>query len=458
MSMKNLLWICIDSLRQDHVCPYSEDGSLTPNIQSVADTGHAFTNCHSSGIKTPAATTSILTGTHPMYHGVNGNPDDESAKVLDSEIETVADRLNAEGYNTGAVSRNVHVSEYTKKDRGFDDFTWLEQNPVKMIPQLPWQEAVRYLFSLPSNASALSLNGSMYSTAPAVTRRVCSLLDKYEKLMGPYFIYAHYNEVHRPYIPPRKELKQDLPDGWSRRQAVKTSLQYHNELYDIIVNNRSDDIDDNLLKYLYKAEIKHVDRYLKHIIERVDFEETVVVITGDHGEYLGEFGLYGHQLLPLDEVTRVPLVVTGLAEDGINTDQLCQHIDLISTFFDEMGIRFEQLQGKNLYDEKREYALTEYHTGLSVFKQYNPDLNTSWLYPSYVRSLRSDEYRYIENAEKSNLYLPGEIKPFQNKEKLEKYHSVMEQFRKEYEREERIVKGDVSEGMKSHLADLGYLG
>lgn len=457
LGVKNLLWICIDSLRRDYVSTYTDDLDLTPVIDSVAVDGCAFTNCHSSGIKTPAASTSILTGTHPMYHGVNGDPDDESAKILDDSVETVAERLRSVGYNTGAVSRNVHVSEFTEKHRGFDDFTWLEQNPFKAACQLPPSEAVRFLAGLPRHASTVSINGAMHSPVPAVTRRVRSLLEEYEASTDPYFLYAHYNEVHRPYIPPRKEMAQHLPDGWSRRHAAKTSLGYHEELYDIMVNGRQDEIDDELLEALYKAEIQHIDTHLGKIFESVDLDETVVVITADHGEYLGEYGLYGHQLLPRDEVTKVPLIISGL-DERVDTDQLCQHIDVLATFFEESNILFEQLQGIDLREESRQYALTEYHSGLSVFRQYCEDLDALDLYSGHVQSLRSNEFRYIEDTDDTDLYKPGDGTPLEDTERTNDFRNVLSDYRTTFERQTAKDDGQANESIESHLADLGYLG
>ncbi|QLD86840.1 sulfatase-like hydrolase/transferase [Natronomonas halophila] len=451
--MQNLLWISIDSFRLDFTSLSGNEGD-TPVLSRLAERGRSFSNCFSTGIKTPTSSASILTGTYPTYHGIYGPPD-EFLPEIDESITTVAERLRQVGYRTSGVSRNIWISEKSGFDRGFDEFVWFEQSPKEFYSKLTIWEKLKYPVSMVTNRLKFGKNASFYSTAPLVADRVSRHVTGLERRDEPYFLFAHFNETHRPYLPPR----QFLSDSIEIDEVVSESMDFHERLYEIIGQGEQDTIDTDLIQMLYEAELRHVDACLERVFDAVDFDDTVVVVTGDHGEFLGEYGLFGHQLFAFDEVINVPLVVTGLDIEG-DPDQYVQHPDVLRTFFAANDIEFEQAQGIDLREESRTDAVTCWHSSTKFFTEHNSSFNDDGSYfDGYVLGLRAPDGHYMRSRDEDRemLFRPGTNTPLADEAVRDRLSSRLNAFRDETERDTTVSKAQDSDA-EERLRDLGYLG
>jgi choline-sulfatase len=245
----NVLLITIDTLRADHVGCYGYGPAYTPNIDALAAQGVRCDNAVSAAPITMPSHSSILTGLFPPAHGVRDN----GTYALGDRAVTLAERMKAAGYETQAfVSAAVLNRRYnlTQGFDGYDDDLWTE------------------------NAPKLFMIRDRKGTRTA--ERVLAWLGKWERRPGrpPFFAWVHLFDPHQPYDP--------------------------------------DEIDSQRCALPYDAEIAGADRAVGMILDRLRRDgllaDTLVVLTADHGESLGEHKEKTHAIFVYDATMRVPLV------------------------------------------------------------------------------------------------------------------------------------------------------
>jgi arylsulfatase A-like enzyme len=260
---ENVVVVVIDTLRSDHLATYGARRQTAPFLDRLAREGAVFDGLSPTSWTKPA-TASLLTGLHPLRHQAVGRLD-----ALPDQVVTLAERLRAEKYQTLGVSANGWISGAFGFDQGF----------IELI----LQDSVAH--------------------AEDVNTAFLPLLDN---LKPPFFLYVHYIDPHAPYEPRTAwdggELPTDLRaqgpvtieslDPFSLRQRPPELLARARDLYD--------------------GEIRGADRGLEQLVgalqERGLLEDTVLVVTSDHGEEMEEHGRMSHGLSLYEEVVRVPLV------------------------------------------------------------------------------------------------------------------------------------------------------
>ncbi len=243
----NVLLVTIDTLRADYVGATAKHATKTPTLDALAADGALFENASATVPLTLPSHTSILTGQYPPRHGVRHN----TIHQLRPEKETIAERFQAAGYATGAfVSAAVLAREFGL-DQGFDVYRDETSDQV-------------------SNTGGFAQVLASETSARA--------LDWIAQTDRPFFAWVHYYDVHASYEPPepfRTEFASDL----------------------------------------YAGEVAYVDRELGRVFEALRksgrWENTLVVVTADHGEGLGEHGELTHTYLIYESTMHVPLIVRG---------------------------------------------------------------------------------------------------------------------------------------------------
>jgi arylsulfatase A-like enzyme/Flp pilus assembly protein TadD len=249
-ALRNVLLISIDTCRADRIGCYRTDGSLagaTPNIDRIAREGVRFENATSPVPLTLPAHASMLTGTIPPYHGVHDN-----GEVLSDPANlTLPEILGAEGFATAGVIGSLVLSPRFGIDQGFDHY-----NPR---PE-------------PRSDSDQILE----RRADDVTRFAVEWLDARDAPDEPFFLFVHYYDPHQVFDPPEPFRSRFADDA-------------------------------------YQGEIAFVDHAIGELLGRLDelglAESTLVVITADHGEMLGEHGELAHGFFIYESAMRVPLIV-----------------------------------------------------------------------------------------------------------------------------------------------------
>jgi len=288
-----ILLVVADTARADR---FSTDGygrPTTPAIAALGREGAVYLRACTPSPWTLPAHASLFTGLYPSAHGA-----DSGRLRLDASLPFLARRLRDAGYRTQAYVANPWVGKDYNFHEGFDTFDEV------------WR-GVR------------GTEGDM--GAGAINEKVARWLDwragNDEARARPFFIFVNYFEPHLPYDPPEPERGRFLRPGADPEAVARLRRFKHpDEVRQILAAagaGPSDGLlgagDFALLSDLYDGEIAYVDRRAGELAALLEsrglLDDTVVVLTSDHGEMLGEHGLMDHKLDVLEPVLRIPLVL-----------------------------------------------------------------------------------------------------------------------------------------------------
>lgn len=353
IKMKNVILITIDSLRADHLSCSGYHRNTTPHLDGLAKRGILFSQAISNGASTPTSFRAILTSTSlSMY-------DDD--RYLSKYRVTIQEVLKRAGYSTAAYHSNPWLSSLAGFDRGFDTFGEILGLKKDVLFEGMGVEGVRslfYRFLFRSRLMKFKLNklykfsrGEPFARANTLNEMAISWLKKHPK---KFFVWLHYMDVHTPYVPPKECLKLFSPSS----QGIIKDLG----LYLKIKQSRRKDIagiseeDLKLLIDLYDAEIRYVDTqvgsFLNELRETGVFDETLIIITADHGEEFFEHGAFGHAKQHLyDELLRVPLIIYApeIGEDVVIKEQV-ELLSIGPTVIEAVGLgrEVDNFMGRSL--------------------------------------------------------------------------------------------------------------
>lgn len=281
----NLVLVTLDTTRADHLGCYGDTKAETPNLDRLAAEGALFEQAVAVAPLTLPSHASILTGLYPPRHGVRDNAD---FRLPDAET-TLAEHLKAQGYATAAsVGTYILAAELGLK-QGFD--TYDEPRPAPR-PAASDASSVRYV-PIVERPAALVVGDAV--------RAVDAMKD------GPFFLWVHLYDPHEPYAP---------PPPFRERFAGR----------------------------LYDGEIASADLELGRLFDALRakglYDRTVIAVTADHGESLGEHGEDTHGLFVYDSTLEVPLIVRYPAKIGAGTRYagLVSGVDLAPTLLALMGL------------------------------------------------------------------------------------------------------------------------
>jgi arylsulfatase A-like enzyme len=290
---RNLVLITLDTTRHDIIGAYGHPEPFTPNVDAVAARGLVFENAYSTAPFTGPAHASILTGQHPSTHGIIYNGSRVMAKI-DTGSTSLAEHLAALGFATGAVVSNGVLHERYGFARGFSSYTFHNE------------------------AQPDDKGGSAEGVRDLAVEWLDTVGDE------RFFLWVHFIEPHLPYVVSEAvQQKFQLEDRFIDIQAAKHTPRPR-------------------LQRIYGGDVYEADlgvgAVLDHLKALGRLEETLVVITSDHGEYLHEHGLLDHSRL-YEPVLHVPLVIAGpgVAAGGRRTE-LVSVIDLPDTITDGLGL------------------------------------------------------------------------------------------------------------------------
>ena len=315
----NVLLITIDTLRADALGAYGNSTVSTPLLDRLSAGGVRFSRALAQTVVTLPSHANILSGRYPFAHGVREN----SGFRFPGDVDTLATLLKARGYRTGAFVSAFPLDVRFGLARGFD-----------VYDDRYGKGAERMAFREPERAGTATVAAAAAWIAASPESRAPS----------PWFAWVHLYEPHFPYAPPE-------PYATRYRSAP------------------------------YLGEVSAADAalapLLAPILEQGGNGRTLVVVTGDHGESLGDHGEQTHGLFAYDATLRVPLIVyqPRLFTSRVVNDPV-RHVDILPTVLDAMGLAAPQgLDGASL--------LTAMETGgrtdtPSYFEALSASLNRGW--------------------------------------------------------------------------------
>jgi tetratricopeptide (TPR) repeat protein len=286
----DVLLVTVDTLRADAVGAFGNARASTPWVDRLADGGIRFTRAYAHNVVTLPSHSNILSGRYPFEHGVRDN----AGFRFPPDVETLATRLKALGYRTGAFVSAFPLSSRFGLARGFDvyDDSFLTGQGLRHADEeRPGPATVE--------AARLWLAAGT----------------------GPAFLWVHLYEPHFPYEP-REPFASRFPD-------------------------------DPYLGEVAAADAA-LEPLLRPVVDAGKSGKTIVVFTGDHGESRGEHGERTHGIFAYEGPLRVPLIIYCPRLAGpARVESPVRHVDIVPTILEALGApRAADLPGRSLLGAK----------------------------------------------------------------------------------------------------------
>jgi arylsulfatase A-like enzyme/Tfp pilus assembly protein PilF len=351
----NVVLITIDTLRPDHLGCYGYKSIKTPNIDALAADGVRFDRAFTVVPVTLPSHTAMLTGTYPMLNGMH----DFSGNKLNPQQPTLASVLKQAGYQTGAVIAAAVLDSRFGLNQGFDfyydhfDFNRLDEANLDEMKRPGDVVADVALDWLANNSKR------------------------------KFFLWMHLYDPHLPY---------HLREPYSRDYAARP----------------------------YDGEIAFADeqvgRLVRALKEKGIYENTLIVLCGDHGESLGEHGEKNHGFFIYNATMHVPLIVrlpgNGQPDRASTIEKPVSLVDLMPTILSALGVEIpSQVQGRSRLPELRNDPDPESSEKRDPLygETFLPRIHFNW---SELRGAENAKYHFID-APKPELYDltkdPGEL-------------------------------------------------
>jgi arylsulfatase A-like enzyme len=302
----HVLWIMLDTARPDRMTVHSPELATTPFLAEWAGRSIVCDRAVGNGMWTAPTHASMFTGLSVREHGVTF-----ARPRLPGGLRTVADTLQARGWSTVSFSNNPVVSPATGLTRGFAERHAVDH--LRLVTRFSLQSLVQRLGLVPP----LPWLDADFGAA-LTNRMVARWLDRRGPAAGPAFVFVNYMEAHAPYVAPERYRRLFLDPAGVRRsyqlreRAFGDLPQVLNTRFNMEAGAFLPEPDREVLRRQYDATLRYLDDRVRELIRLYDerglLDRTVVVISSDHGEYLDDHGLWGHEFLTYDELTRVLLM------------------------------------------------------------------------------------------------------------------------------------------------------
>lgn len=377
---KNILFIGIDTLRASNLSAYGYPRKTSPFMDKLANDGIYFKKCFAPVIPTHPGWTSIFSGTHPLKHGIVSHM---GKHVLDTKIKWLPEILKQHNYHTIAVD-NLKLWF----NRGFDEYVdsaSVERNGLSgLIDEI-------------SDITAEHIN--------SLVNEKLTKLKKINERKQPFFLFLHYWDTHVPYSPPepfkslfyKGDEKNPLYRGIEKVKIMSPLwFQFREWLKEIK--------DDEYVKAMYDSEIAYLDTAIKELLisfrESDIIDDTIIVITSDHGESLGEHDVFYDHHMVYNQDIHVPLIFANIPKEykKIKTTEICDHTDIAPTILELLGIEEESgMTGHSLLTKNTELSNDEGKTSekpfLSMINTWNSKI-----------AIMLGRYKLITTLKDNDLY------------------------------------------------------
>ncbi len=297
--MKNVVLLTIDACRKDGFGIYGNPSGLTPFIDSLADKSIVFNKAVAIGPYTQASFPGILSSSYFLDFGLQETCPRE--RVLVSQV------LKKAGVATVGIHSNPYLSAHFGWDRGWDLFVdFMDQ---QVTPHFPFIKGDR------------------------INRKSKVWLKSYKmsKSEKSFFMWVHYMEPHEPYIPGAKILEEMYPSLSIDEETMFSLFEKY-----VLKRDVSEPDKVELLRQFYAAHYREVDHFMEQFFDNLEslelLDNTIVIITADHGDEFGEHGSLSHDSTMYSELIDIPLMIFDADRSDMETcDQLVSNINIPPT-------------------------------------------------------------------------------------------------------------------------------
>ena len=322
----NVLVVVLDTARADHLPPHEPGNRLAPGLARLAEGGRALEIFRTTAPWTLPSHASLFCGAYPSEHGIHGRagvrPDRRVASVRSAVQRQgelwLPESLRRAGYRTWAVSANPWISEPMGLSFGFERFVPVgaarlrprgtgkgtrerASDGIPSAVRRPLGRATRHLLEWRRGIDAGGESG----------------VEQARGLMrdsgGPWFGFVNLMEAHVPYAPPRAHNELGGLAGLRAPAAARKRRSYRNALSFNLGRDVFSPEELATIQALYRGEIRYLDALVGRLLADLP-ANTVLIVTADHGEALGEHHQVDHQMTVIEEVLRIPFLLLGGAE------------------------------------------------------------------------------------------------------------------------------------------------
>lgn len=421
----NVLLILWDTTRADRMSLYGYERPTTPRLEALAGKARVFERAVSPAIWTVPAHGSLFTGLAVSSHGAHSQ-----WTWLDGHHVTMAEWLGEKGYDTYLFSANVYVEDKTNLTQGFGTRHYSYKDP--------WRGPARKAASKKllaedqsteispgfqrGGSRALGWSKSVFKDAAPVAQRAFLRWLSERDAEAPFFAYLNLMEAHSPRTPSLAS-REALLSPAQIKLGLETDVSQVT-LVDYTFGDTTYSPEElEAISGVYDASIRDLDQATGELLDALEaqgiLEDTIVILTSDHGENLGEHGHFEHRFVIYEPLIHVPLMIyypKGLAPGRVAEE--VSTLNLFGTVLDLLDMEFPNtpMERESLLELTPGVAYTEIagaEPGWTnkVMRRY-PQADWSKLKRSY-RSVNQGGWKYIEASDgEQELYSlmedPGE--------------------------------------------------
>ena len=387
----NILWICTDQQRFDTIACLGNPHIHTPNLDRLVSQGVTFTHAFSQNPVCTPSRASFLTGRYPRTTGARQN-----GQAIPADEVLVTKMLADAGYDCG-LSGKLHIAPCQgmvekRIDDGYRVFHWSHDPHPKWKENeyTQWLESKGYkwqdLYKPNGKHAFAGVTAELHQTTWCFDRAIDFIN---EKRTSPWLMSVNVFAPHHPFDPPKEYFDRYDPDklpdpsykeGELANKPIFQQVDHDGAYGGMLLGfSKMTPRERREVTAAYYAMIEQVDDHVGRILEMLDDtgrrENTMVIFMSDHGELLGDHGMYLKGPHMYDCSIRVPLIVSwpGHFKAGLRSDALVELVDLVPTLLTALDMPIpNRVQGKSLFDictgkanphSHKDHIYAEYYIG-----------------------------------------------------------------------------------------------
>ena len=464
----NVCTVVIDAARASNLSCYGHSRNTTPNIDAVAEEGTVFQRAVSPAATTMDSVSSFFSGLYPGEHRSG------SSGLLSVDEPTLPELFKREGYQTGAVTTNPFLTPGFGFERGIDEFHSIEHrydqgmNIREFFNKVRGRSApeiyLRFLIEaldrnfLKHVGNALQFRFDLFTRddqggAQATDRAIQFA----SKQVDPWFLYLHYTETHMKDVKHLYKIPDDFRYQYaSKREANSIETTSHT---DQGISEEAQGIHERI----YDGALNYTDFYIGTLVERLkrtgQWENTLFIVTADHGECLGEHGYVGHGAV-YEPGVHVPLIVKtprNMPEIEVDMRKRVNTLGLFNALARLIGSDQAHGSVQDIFTAPEDSVLVQDYSDAWDWSSYSVE-NSAGQHAHYL-----NEVKLIRRGTEYTLYDlqndPDEQEPISpESDQMETHRRLLDQRIEEFPDHHRAADAlEVNTGTAKRLEDLGYI-
>jgi arylsulfatase len=416
----NVLWICTDQQRFDSLGCYGNEYVHTPNLDRLAENGVLFERCYAQNPVCTPSRSSFLTGRYPRTTRCrqNGQSIPESETLISKVFADAGYICGLSGkFHLSACHPSVCKINERRVDDGYSQFNWSHSDKALW----PGNEYRNWLNEMGVEYQTKRLDESEYVEVGMpeeyhqttwIVNKAINFIESSRSFDMPWFFSLNIFDPHAPFNPPLKYLERylcqidDIPEpnyveGELENKPVFQKLEYHEgynsrKKYKAVAMSA---VDHKYTRAAYWAMIDLIDKQVGRLMELLEkrglLDNTIVIFMSDHGELLGDHGMYYKGPFFYEPSISVPLII---AAPGVLKNRrqkaLVELVDLAPTLLDAAGLEHpDGMQGRSFWDMLTGEKRQDFHRENVYCEFYN---SLPWNNPhAYGTMVLTERYKFV---------------------------------------------------------------